>query len=311
MIKISAIIPLHNQEDFVLQCLSSLFEQDLLTDEYEVIVVDDCSTDNSADIVLDFIKTHPSVCLYKLKKNIKQGGARNYGLSHAKGEYVWFIDSDDYICPNSLKSLLSFCNKGLDVLCFNYWTREGDSIQLCSDVIQNDRCVYDGVAFFTATSIEWWKTCVSPWQRIVRREFLYDNNLLFEENVQYEDSDYAFKLFALAKYVRYASIAPYVYRKHSASVTNSKVTPTKLIDWIKLIERMQLLLKKKVCNNAIWIKQAKDFIGYTASSVKKEYFQLSNVEQGQLHCFFSNHHFLGWKYLSISQKCFFLRLMYF
>ena len=309
MIKVSAIIPLHNQEIFVLKCLSSLFEQDLLSDEYEIIVIDDCSTDNSADIALDFIKEFPSARLYKLERNIKQGGARNFGLRHAKGEYVWFIDSDDYICPNSLKSLLSLCNKDLDVLCFNYWIREGDDLKLCPDVLQDDGNIHDGLSFFTASSIQWWKTCVSPWQRIVRRKFLIDNNIFFEENVQYEDPDYAFKLFALAKHVRYAPIAPYVYRKHSASVTNSKVTSLKLVDWIKLIERMQLIVKKKVSNNALWKKQAKDFIGYTASSVKKEYFQLPTVEQEQFQRFLSNHHFFGWQYLSLSQRLFFLKLL--
>ena len=95
MPKVSIIVPVYNEEEYVSTCLDSLINQTL--DDIEIILIDDSSTDNSLNILLDYAKKYPNIKVYHNEKNIGQGASRNRGLSLATGEYIGFVDSDDYI----------------------------------------------------------------------------------------------------------------------------------------------------------------------------------------------------------------------
>ena len=95
MPKVSIIVPVYNEEEYVSTCLLSLINQTL--DDIEIILIDDNSTDNSLNILLDYAKKYPNIKVYHNEKNIGQGASRNRGLSLATGEYIGFVDSDDYI----------------------------------------------------------------------------------------------------------------------------------------------------------------------------------------------------------------------
>ena len=95
MPKVSIIVPVYNEEEYVSTCLISLINQTL--DDIEIILIDDNSTDNSLNILLDYAKKYPNIKVYHNEKNIGQGESRNRGLSLATGEYIGFVDSDDYI----------------------------------------------------------------------------------------------------------------------------------------------------------------------------------------------------------------------
>ena len=95
MPKVSIIVPVYNEEEYVSTCLISLINQTL--DDIEIILIDDNSTDNSLNILLDYAKKYPNIKVYHNEKNIGQGASRNRGLSLATGEYIGFVDSDDYI----------------------------------------------------------------------------------------------------------------------------------------------------------------------------------------------------------------------
>jgi glycosyltransferase involved in cell wall biosynthesis len=105
--KLSIIIPFFNVEKYIAECLESVYNQDIPEEEYEVICVNDCSPDHSRDIVLQYQQKHPNLILIEHEENKMLGAARNTGLRAARGEYVWFIDSDDYIEKNILGKLLS------------------------------------------------------------------------------------------------------------------------------------------------------------------------------------------------------------
>ena len=105
---ISIIVPVFNVELYLKECLESIKKQTYTN--LEVIIVDDCSTDNSFNIADNFIKNYKGPIIFKLIKHDKnkgQSAARNTGLGVAKGEYVGFVDSDDYIAPNMYEFLLS------------------------------------------------------------------------------------------------------------------------------------------------------------------------------------------------------------
>ena len=101
-IRLSIIIPFFNVEKFIGRCLESVYSQDIPENEYEVICVDDSSPDDSLSIVQDYAQKHANLRIVKNKQNRKLGGARNAGLDVASGDYIWFIDSDDFIEDNVL-----------------------------------------------------------------------------------------------------------------------------------------------------------------------------------------------------------------
>ncbi len=95
MPKVSIIVPVYNEEEYLSTCLDSLVKQTL--DDIEIITIDDNSTDNSLNILLDYARKYPNIKVYHNEKNIGQGASRNRGLKFATGEYIGFVDSDDYI----------------------------------------------------------------------------------------------------------------------------------------------------------------------------------------------------------------------
>ena len=104
---LSFIVPVYNVSLYVEQCIRSLYAQNIPKDDYEVIVVDDCSPDNSKDIVIGLQSEFKDLKLISLKENVKLGSARNVGLQNATGKYIWFIDSDDYIQPDVLREIVN------------------------------------------------------------------------------------------------------------------------------------------------------------------------------------------------------------
>lgn len=101
---ISIVIPVYNLEKYIAEAINSCLHQDLSYDQYEIICVDDGSKDKSAEIIQDLQKEYSNVILFS-QENAGVSSARNKGLEHARGKYVWFIDGDDMILPNCLKSV--------------------------------------------------------------------------------------------------------------------------------------------------------------------------------------------------------------
>ena len=120
-IRLSFILPCFNVSSYIGACLDSLLSQDIPHEEYEIVCVNDCSTDNTRDIILNYQKNYPNIRLVDHAVNSKSGPSRNTGLENARGRYVWFVDADDMIKPGALSYLLGICEKDeLDELFFNF-----------------------------------------------------------------------------------------------------------------------------------------------------------------------------------------------
>ena len=109
MIKISVIVPVYNVENYLIQCLDSIINQTLK--DIEIICVDDCSPDNSIEILEEYKNKDNRISIIRHSNNQGLGPARNTGLKHANGEYISFVDSDDYIDKNFLFYLYSTAKK--------------------------------------------------------------------------------------------------------------------------------------------------------------------------------------------------------
>ena len=117
-IKVSIIVPVYNAEKYLKKCLNSLVKQTL--DEIEIIIINDGSVDKSQEIINEFSNQYPDKIKSYIQSNSGQAVARNFGLKKAIGEYVLFIDSDDYIELNTCERGYEIAKQGdLDIVCFN------------------------------------------------------------------------------------------------------------------------------------------------------------------------------------------------
>ena len=177
MIRLSFILPFYGVENYIGDCLDSIYRQDIPEDQFEVICINDCSPDNSEQIVMQYAEKHNNLKLIKHEVNKKLGAARNTGLKAALGRYVWFIDTDDFIQENSLKYILDLCEADdIEILHFGIQDNYGNIIR---------RLVPTGVLTgIEEEAISKNQECIEitfPWNRVYNRDFLIHNNLWFND----------------------------------------------------------------------------------------------------------------------------------
>lgn len=168
--KLSVIVPVYNVERFLPRCLNSLLRQGMKQGEWEVICVNDGSPDDSDVILAEYKKKHPDIFKVITQENKGLGGARNTGTALAQGEYVTYLDSDDYIIDNAYNYLLEhFCQDKPDVLCYNH-----------SYIYTNGKALFDpqtqpkGEVTFDGDGVEAYNRWPLPfvWSKFYKRSFL-------------------------------------------------------------------------------------------------------------------------------------------
>lgn len=231
MLRLSIIVPFCSVEKYIEECIRSLYDQDIPREEYEVICVDDCSPDGSRAIVERLQKEYPTLRLICHEQNKRVGGARNTGLKAAKGQYVWFVDSDDYVVSNCFGELLKIVERDdLDILHFEYLEdREGKMTRYYPRRAESE--IMNGGDIFFSEDGNWHIHYVIAWQKLYRRTFLMENEIWFQEQVMYEDNEYAFKAFAAAKRVKHIDVIAYIYRNNNNSVTRGAMKAQHLM-WL-------------------------------------------------------------------------------
>ena len=222
MIKLSIIVPVYNVEAYLAKCLDSLLCQDIAEDEYEIIIVNDGSTDGSPLIAQQYAENHIQIQVIT-QQNKGLGGARNTGMKVAQGECLLFVDSDDYIQTNSLGYLLArFSENKLDVLRFNYIAvdESGSTFQkrkseLYSKVYSEE--VVSGEVFLSE-HLGW--ACY-VWVYLFDKEFIRRNKFIFNEDIYFEDVEWLVRVLLKAQSVQSIDIPIYYYLQRSGSITKS------------------------------------------------------------------------------------------
>lgn len=246
MIKVSIIVPVYNVEDYLKKCLVSLANQTL--DNIEIIAINDGSTDNSLEILYEFEKKYNNIIIIN-KENGGQSSARNLGLKHAKGEYIGFVDSDDFIDENMFFELYKIAKiYGLDIAHCNYinWYGESSSKNYPYDFLNKETEVMSGKKYFQLDP------SVSVCDKIFKRSFLEKINFKFENGIYAEDALLLPQVFYYARRVKYINKYLYYYRRRNASTCN----PVKIDQSIKLA-----LDKFYVANKLNSFKNKKDWSG--------------------------------------------------
>lgn len=222
MKKLSIIVPIYNVENYLSRCLDSLLNQDILSSQYEIIIVNDGSIDNSEDIAKSYLFHHSNFAYYSQVKT-GVGAARNLGIKQAKGQYLFFADADDYIIPDSLKELLNIVETNdLDVLRFNYnnVNEEGTVIPKKKNATKSiifSEHIIDGKTFLSE-QLGW--ACYA-WSFVFKTSFLRNNRFIFDPAIYFEDVEWLLHVLFAAKRVRSVNKIVYCYVHRSGSITQS------------------------------------------------------------------------------------------
>lgn len=219
---LSIIVPVYNVKKYLHKCMETLLGQDLPHSEYEIILVDDGSTDGSGGICDDYAFKEESVKVIH-QKNQGLSVARNVGVQNAGGKYIQFVDSDDYLHPDVIKGLVTLMEeKGLDILRFGFKRvseRSQNPVKEKEAIRLKDDKIWSGKDFLLK---ELWYSCYA-WQFMIRRELLETNRLQFKPGIIFEDTEWTPRLLAVSQRVASTDTVVYYYLIRKGSITNSAV----------------------------------------------------------------------------------------
>lgn len=245
---VSIIVPIYNVEKYLLECLQSI---DKIKVPKEVLLINDGTKDNSRSIACEFIKDKPEFKLYD-KKNGGLSDARNYGLDHCKGEYVCFIDSDDYINPEYFDKCVESINDE-DITIFDYVKIFPDGKIKCSlisksnfkekrnnsDPIFDIMCVNNDID-------------VTAWKSIYKKEFLTHANLRFIRGLLHEDVTFSLQAYYLADTIKFFEKEVYFYRQgRKTSIMNTKNKKNDLSRMFNLKFLLDFIKENSIHSNAM------------------------------------------------------------
>ena len=221
-IKISVIVPVYNVEDYLIECLDSIVTQNF--DAFEIICVEDCSTDSSKEILLQYEKKYDNI---KTIFNPLNGGlsySRNVGTRAAIGKYVLYVDSDDILKQNALSELYIRAEaKKTDILFFDFTPFESTAPALqpvqTINRYKNFEGVRSGKEFFYITNFHGIFKA-QAWAQLIKLDFIRNNKLSFHEQIVHEDILFSFECLMKAGRVAGLNRHLYCYRKRNFSITS-------------------------------------------------------------------------------------------
>ena len=210
MPKVSIIVPFYNVENYIEKCLETLVNQSLK--DIEIILVNDGSKDRSAYVVNKFLKQYPEKIIYLEKENGGLSDARNFGIPHAKGEYIAFLDSDDYVEKDMYENMYELAKKEDSdmVECDFYW-------QYPDKLKKDEGVIYQG----KKEMIE--KVRVVAWNKLIKREILEKNQeIRFPKGLRYEDVEFTYKLVPYIEKVSFLKKPCVHYIQREGSISNKQ-----------------------------------------------------------------------------------------
>ena len=216
MPKVSVIVPFYNVEGYIEKCLETLVNQTL--EDIEIILVNDGSKDRSIEIVNKFLEAYPDKLVYLEKENGGLSDARNYAIPYAKGEYIAFLDSDDYVEKDMYQKMYELAKKENSdmVECDFYWEYP-DKLKKDVGVIYNGK----------KEMLE--KVRVVAWNKLIRREILEKTEVKFPKGYRYEDVEFTYKLVPFIEKVSFLKKPCVHYIQREGSISNSQNERTKEI----------------------------------------------------------------------------------
>lgn len=218
MVNVSIIVPVYNVEKYIERCAESLFAQSM--DNLEYIFIDDCSPDNSIEIVKHVLERYPNrksqVKIYRMPKNSGLPIVRRYGIENANGEYIMHCDSDDWLDLSACEELYNYCIKSeLDILLYDYIRTDGvqetKNNRIAKDLSFKDKFILSIVAE------QYWSLC----RIITKRQLFIDNEFLYPTSNNGEDFALFLQILHYAKSYAYIAKPYYKYFYNQSSISNT------------------------------------------------------------------------------------------
>ena len=261
-IKISIVIPVYNATNYITQALESILAQGCDFSTFEIICVDDCSTDNSAQIIEQYARAHNCIRLHRQTRNMKQGAARNVGIQMANGSHILFLDADDKLHDGALTSAIKAAQRG-GLSVFQHISVDERTDK---ELKRSHRHIIDNDCFLSALcgALGWW-----PFGLVIPRTLLTENSILFQENVYFEDIEFVVRLAKAAPQVNVYEDVLYVYAVHEASTVNS-LNEKKLVDSVEAVRRVLRYIPKTKMQGDHWRTAASNWLIHQFQRISKQ-----------------------------------------
>lgn len=276
--RLSVIVPVYNVQSYLEECLTSLLVQTEPFDE--IILINDGSTDKSEEICKIYCKEYDNFTLIS-QSNHGLAATRNLGIKKATGDYIIFVDSDDYIKKETsrvLKRTLQL--KDIEVLYYNAEIRYDISFKEKEDAFMhgnslNENCM-TGMEYLIDVFPR--KYTVSACLAAYKREFLLQNYILFPEGIYFEDNFFTLQVLTKAKKIFGICDFLYVRRYRENSIMTSKITKKKCQDLVTV----QKLMCEYLLDNSIWLGKRKLLKRFISSGFLNTFFELSRFQDKNL-----------------------------
>ena len=234
MEKVNIIIPIYNSEEYLTKCLDSIKNQTLK--EIKAILVNDGSTDSSEKIIDEYIEKYPQIFIKINKQNGGQGSARNLGLEKVTGEYVVFIDSDDYLQENMLEKLYDVAKKNdSDLVICDYYEIENEN-KIAKKAIES---------IDNEIKVNYMLSNASPWNKLIKTTIFKENKINFLEGHIYEDLATMPVLTDYLKNIVYLEEPLYNYIIRAGSTMRQNTYNKKLESIFVAIEHLEQEFRKR------------------------------------------------------------------
>jgi glycosyltransferase involved in cell wall biosynthesis len=248
--KVSIIIPVYNTEQYLYKCLNSAIGQTLK--EIEIIVINDASTDSSLEMIQEFQKIDKRIQLINFTKNKGNGIGRNTALKQAKGKYVLFLDSDDWLEKRAAEICYKKTTKGKhDVLQLSY-NRIIAVNRFFTDKIEIKPCLAVVHKLYNPFFFKYWLMGTlgfgtTPWNYFYKKTFLIDNDIYFSEGVYFEDLCFVAKVVYHIRRLGSLDFPVYNYRVLREGAITSKLNKKKIVDLYKVhVHLKEFMLEKDI-----------------------------------------------------------------
>lgn len=245
--KVSIIIPVHNVEKYLKESLDSVINQTL--EDIEIICIDNKSEDKSLDILKEYARKDDRFLIFENKENIKQGLARNFGIEKARGEYIFFVDGDDFIKNDCLEKMYNKAkndDSDITICCWAPYDNKTKKINYKHDYALLKQIPED----FTEKVFSWrdikdnifWQSSV-PWDKIYKRKFLIQKDVKFPGGVFFEDNVFVYDAFFKSSKISILREPLIFYRTNrKGAVTNTR--DKTFFDYLKIFNLIGDNLKK-------------------------------------------------------------------
>lgn len=246
MIEVSIIIPVYNVDTYLEECLDSVCNQTF--SNYEVIIIDDGSTDSSLSIIKRYATNEPKIRFFS-QVNSGISATRNKGLKEAKGKYILFVDSDDYILPNALETLWRCAQEtNCDIVIGNVWAFYFDDLEKKDAIFERpDWIDKHDVASGDTLYAQLMSTSSFPplvYLYFSRRSYLINNGIWMNERVVHEDELWTIQAICKAQKVKAIDYYYYYYRQRSGSFMHSNNLPERIQSMFSISQMLTVFISK-------------------------------------------------------------------